>query len=97
MNNLPPGLALGGITGVTIILADILAGSQITVTTVKDIMPVMATVTAAVWWAGRKFQNIENGLDELKSLKKEVEEIKKHISSCPSAALKIPTTHHYGS
>lgn len=93
MNNLPSGIAIGGITGLAVVLGDVLAGSQVSGATIKDVLPVVCTVAAAVWWAGRKFQKIEDGLDELKAVKSEMAEIKKHIATCPLP--KPPTTHHY--
>jgi len=61
MNNTISGLALGGLTGATLLLADALTATTLGV---RDAVTLVVFVSGLVWWMGRKFQKIEDKLDE---------------------------------
>lgn len=81
MNNIIAGVALGGTTGAALVVADVITASSINL---RDALTLAVFVSGLVWWMGRKFQQIEDKLDDhtdhLKKLPcKEVETVVKKV------------------
>ena len=76
MNNLIAGVAIGTVTGASMMIADVVTTNSINL---RDAFAIVGFIVPLVWWMGRKFKGIDDKLndhtDRLKSLPcKEVKE-----------------------
>ena len=83
MNNALAGIALGGATGSALLAADLVTASSLQL---RDALALVVFVAGLVWWMGRKFQRIEDKLDDhseriTKLPCKEVEKVVKKVGN----------------
>ena len=63
MSNLLSGLALGGVTGAVVLVADVASATTLNL---RDAAGIIVFVSGLVWWMGRKFASIETKMEEHK-------------------------------
>jgi hypothetical protein len=61
MSNLLSGLALGGVTGAVVLMADAVTASTINL---RDAAGIIVFISGLVWWMGRKFAAIEAKMEQ---------------------------------
>jgi hypothetical protein len=74
MTNIGTGVAIGGLTGVSLCVAEAITGAS--TVGIKEAIGIGVFSGSIVWWLGRKFQSID---DSFKAVNEELANIRKKL------------------